>query len=106
MLIYINLMSYSTKILSSILFLQVAIEGLMQTLRCVLLATFVFMWPSQAVILYGVSHLFGSFAYIACYYILFAWVIHRKREVEKLPVHSFRQLFPTWERGKWMVSIG
>lgn len=84
---------------------RVAIEGLMQTLRCVLLATFVFMWPSQAVILYGVSHLFGSFAYIACYYILFAWVIHRKREVEKLPVHSFRQLFPTWERGKWMPSV-
>ncbi|XP_063863644.1 protein RFT1 homolog [Scylla paramamosain] len=84
---------------------RVAIEGLMQTLRSVLLVAFVFLRPSQSVLLYGISHLFGSFVYAAAYYILFAYVLHRKSGAKKLPVHSFWQLFPTWERGKWVPSV-
>lgn len=84
---------------------RVAIEGLMQTLRSVLLAAFVFWRPSQSVLLYGISHLFGSFVYAASYYILFAYVLHRKSEAKKLPVHSFGQLFPSWEQGKWVPNI-
>ena len=98
-------LKYSVTRLWIILLLQVVIEGLMQTLRSILLASFVFTWPSESVLLYGVSHLCGSFVYAASYYILFAFVMHKKSGVEKLPIHSFWQLFPTWGRRKWMVSL-
>ncbi|MPC32798.1 Protein RFT1 [Portunus trituberculatus] len=84
---------------------RVSIEGLMQTLRSLLLAAFIFLWPSQSVLLYGISHLFGSFVYAASYYILFAYVLRRKGGAKTLPVHSFWQLFPTWEQGKWVPSV-
>ncbi|XP_050687419.1 protein RFT1 homolog isoform X1 [Eriocheir sinensis] len=84
---------------------RVTIEGMMQTLRSLLLATFVFKWPSQAVLLYGISHLCGSVMYTASYYGFFAYVMHRKKEVEKLPVKSLGQLFPSWEQGIWLPSV-
>lgn len=87
-----------------VVFIQVAIEGMMQTLRSLLLAIFVFKWPRQAVLLYGISHLCGSVMYTVSYYVFFAYSMHRKKGSEKLPVKSFYQLFPSWERGMWMVS--
>lgn len=88
-----------------VLFLQVAIEGMMQTVRSLLLAAFVLKWPSQAVLLYGVSHLCGSLLYTISYYGFFAYIMQRKKRIEKLPVQSFRHLFPSREHGKWMVSL-
>lgn len=50
---------------------KVVIEGLMQVLRSILLAAFVYLWPMQAVFVYGVSHILGSLFYCASYYGLF-----------------------------------
>lgn len=76
----------------------------MQLLRSLLTAVFIYMWPYEAVLMYGVSQLCGSLAYFASYYGLFAYVLHDKDATEKLPIRSFRQLFPKCEGNKLMVS--
>lgn len=84
---------------------KVVIEGLMQLLRSVLLAAFVYVWPMQSVFMYGVSHILGSLVYCASYYGLFIQVFHSKEDVVKLPVQGTRQLFPKWKQGELLPEV-
>lgn len=84
---------------------KVVIEGLMQLLRSILLALFVYIWPFQAVLMYGVSQLIGSFLYCFAYYGLFIHTFAKKEEVTKLPIQNFRQMFPRTEGDKMLPEI-
>ncbi|KAK3864782.1 hypothetical protein Pcinc_029562 [Petrolisthes cinctipes] len=84
---------------------KVVIEGLMQLLRSLITAVFIYVWPYEAVLMYGVSQLCGSLVYCASYYGLFAYVLHNKDATKKLPIQSFRQLFPHRERHKKMPEV-
>lgn len=83
---------------------QVVIEGLMQLLRSVLLALFVYIWPFQAVLMYGVSQLIGSLLYCFAYYGLFIHTFSKKEEAAKLPIQNIWQMLPRTEGDKMLVS--
>ncbi|XP_069167781.1 man(5)GlcNAc(2)-PP-dolichol translocation protein RFT1 isoform X2 [Procambarus clarkii] len=84
---------------------KVVIEGLMQVLRSILLAAFVYLWPMQAVFVYGVSHILGSLFYCASYYGLFFKIFCSKENAKQLPVREIRQLFPKWKQGKLLPEV-
>ncbi|XP_042217703.1 protein RFT1 homolog isoform X3 [Homarus americanus] len=84
---------------------KVVIEGLMQVLRSILLATFVYIWPMHGVLMYGISHIVGSLIYCVSYYGLFIQIFHKKEEVVKLPVKGIRQLFPRWKPGRLLPEV-
>lgn len=84
---------------------KVIIEGFMQVLRTVLFATFVYIWPLHAVLMYGISHILGSMLYFILYYGVFAYTFYQKDEVKKLPIHSLRQLFPKITDGRYYIEI-
>lgn len=83
---------------------KVIIEGLMQVLRTVFFAIFVFIWPLHAVLMYGISHILGSLLYFILYYGVFAYTFSQKEETKKLPIHSVRQLFPR-TNGRYYFEI-
>ncbi|XP_042893125.1 protein RFT1 homolog [Penaeus japonicus] len=84
---------------------KVVIEGLMQLLRSVLLAAFVYLWPFQAVFMYGVSQFLGSLLYCFSYYGLFVHTLSKKEEAAKLPIKNLRQMLPRTEGHKRLPEI-
>ncbi|XP_066955002.1 man(5)GlcNAc(2)-PP-dolichol translocation protein RFT1 isoform X2 [Macrobrachium rosenbergii] len=83
---------------------KVVIEGVMQLLRSLLLALFVFLWPMHSVLVFGISQMLGSIVYSASYYIVFMRALRRKED-SSLPIHEFNQLLPKWSNGKMLPEV-
>ncbi|XP_064109096.1 protein RFT1 homolog [Macrobrachium nipponense] len=83
---------------------KVVIEGVMQLLRSLLLALFVFLWPMHSVLVFGISQMLGSIVYSVSYYIVFLRAL-RGKEDSSLPIHEFNQLLPKWSNGKMLPEV-
>ncbi|XP_076062620.1 man(5)GlcNAc(2)-PP-dolichol translocation protein RFT1 isoform X2 [Oratosquilla oratoria] len=83
---------------------KVVIEGMMQLLRSILLASLIYAFPSRAVLVFGVAQLTGSCFFLVAYFLLFGTALANKETAKALPVQRFRQLFPQW-RGRLLPEV-